>query len=153
MCGPCGGCFQERYNQTAHCQRGRKTGTGVGMEDLATVDQCKTGRAASDRGTEGIPGIEGELVLSCSTGDCFDRISSEPLPLREATMGVIKKTRPILCPGAFMRLRVNIIHLSGYFGQEATALFEALTEQITPSILHECLRCSQPYTHCEHSAA
>ena len=119
------------------------------MEDLARVDQCKAEVIASDHRREEIPGIVDDLVLSCGTGDCFDHISPEPIPSREATISVIEKARRILYPGYFIRSRVDNINLSYYFGQEATALFEALTEQITLSIRHECLRYSQPCTHCE----
>jgi serine O-acetyltransferase len=119
------------------------------MEDLARLDQCKTEVVATDHRREEIPGIVDELVLSCRTGDCFDHISPEPIPSREATIGVIEKARRILYPGYFIRSRVDNINLSYYFGQEATALFEALAEQITLSIRHECLRYSQPCTHCE----
>ncbi len=119
------------------------------MEDLARVDQCKVEVLDSEHRREEIPGIVDKLVLSCRTGDCFDHISPEPIPSREATIGVIEKARRILYPGYFIRSRVDSINLSYYFGQEATALFEALAEQITLSIRHECLRYSQPCTHCE----
>jgi serine O-acetyltransferase len=113
------------------------------MEEL-----CKAEVVASEHRREEIPGIVDELVESCRTGDCFDHISPEPIPSREATIDLIEKTRRILYPGYFIRSRVDNINLGYYFGQEATALFEALTEQITLSIRHECLRHSQPCTHC-----
>jgi serine O-acetyltransferase len=119
------------------------------MEDLARVDQCKAEVAASERHREEIPGIVDELVLSCRTGDCFDHISPEPIPSREAMVGIIEQVRRILYPGYFIRSRVDNINFSYYFGQEATALFEVLAEQITLSIRHECLRYNQPCTHCE----
>ncbi len=122
---------------------------GVEMEDLARVDQCKAEVVASEHHREEIPGIVDELVMSCRTGDCFDHISPEPIPSREATIGVLEKARRILYPGYFIRSQVDNINLSYYFGQEATALYEALTEQITLSIRHECLRHSLPCTHCE----
>jgi serine O-acetyltransferase len=130
-------------------QPARNSTKGVDMEDLARVDQCKAEVVASDHRREEIPVVVEELVLSCRTGDCFEHISPEPIPSREATIGVIEKARRILYPGYFIRSRVDSINLSYYFGQEATALFEALAEQITLSIRHECLRYSQPCTHCE----
>jgi serine O-acetyltransferase len=119
------------------------------MEDLARVDQCKAEVVASEHRREEIPGIVDELVLSCGRGECFEHISPEPIPSREATISVIERARRILYPGYFVRSRVDNFNLSYYFGQEATALFEGLTEQITLSIRHECLRYSQPCTHCE----
>jgi serine O-acetyltransferase len=122
---------------------------GVDMEDLARVDQCKAEVVASEHRREEIPGIVNELVLSCRSGECFEHISPEPIPSREATISVIERARRILYPGYFVRSRVDNFNLDYYFGQEATALFEALTEQITLSIRHECLRYNQPCTHCE----
>ena len=102
----------------------------VDMETLERVDQCKAEVVASDQRREEIPGIVDELVLSCRNGDCFDHISPEPIPSREATICVIEKARRTLYPGYFIRSRVDNINLSYYFGQEATALFEALAEEI-----------------------
>jgi serine O-acetyltransferase len=119
------------------------------MEDLAKVDQCKAEVVATERHREEIPGIVNGLVMSCKQGDCFDHISPEPLPSREATIDVIERARRILYPGYFVRSRVDNVNLGYYFGQEVTALFEVLSEQITLSIRHECLRYNQPCTHCE----
>ena len=40
------------------------------------------------------------------------------------------------------------VNLGYYFGQEVTAFYEALAEQITLAIRHECLRHDQPCTDC-----
>jgi serine O-acetyltransferase len=122
---------------------------GVAMENLARLDQCKAEVVSSGHRREEIPGIVDELVLSCRSGECFEHISPEPIPSREATIGVIERARLILYPGYFVRSRVDHFNLGYYFGQEATALFEALAEQITLSIRHECLRYNQSCTHCE----
>jgi serine O-acetyltransferase len=119
------------------------------MENVARVDQCKGEVIASEHCREEIPGIVNELVLSCRKGDCFDHISPEPIPSRKALIGVIEKARRILYPGYFIHSRVDNLNLSYYLGQEATALFDALAEQITLSIRHECLRYGQVCTHCE----
>ena len=119
------------------------------MEDLARKDQCKAEVVAGDHDRDEIPGIVDELVNSCRTGDCFEHISPEPIPSREATVSLIEQIRRILYPGYFIRSRVDTINLSYYLGQEATALFEALAEQITFCIRHECLRYNQSCSHCE----
>jgi len=119
------------------------------MEDAARVDQCKAEVIASERYREEIPGIVNELVLSCDREDCFAHISPEPIPSREATIAIIERARRILYPGYFIRTRVDDINLGYYFGQEATAFFEALSEQITLAIRHECIRYNQPCSFCE----
>jgi len=44
---------------------------------------------------------------------------------------------------------VDQVNMGYYFGQELTALFEALSEQIMLAIRHDCIRHNQPCTHCE----
>jgi len=119
------------------------------MEDLARMEQCKAQVVSSEKHREEIPGIVDDLVLSCGTGDCFEHISPEPIPSREAVISIIEQVRRILYPGYFIRSRVDEINLRYYLGQEATALFASLSEQITLSIRHECLRYNQPCTQCE----
>jgi len=119
------------------------------MKESAKVDQCKAHVAATEQYRGEIPAIVKGLVMSCARGDCFDHISPEPIPSRESTIEIIEKARRILYPGYFIRSRVDDVNLGYYFGQESTAFFEALSEQITLSIRHECLRYNQPCTHCE----
>jgi serine O-acetyltransferase len=119
------------------------------MEDAAKVDQCKAEVVASDRYREELPGIVVALLSSCEQEDCFAHISPEPLPSREATIAVIERVKRILYPGYFIRTRVDDINLGYYLGQEATSFFEALSEQITLAVRHECLRYNRPCTFCE----
>lgn len=119
------------------------------MEDLARMEQCKAEVVSSENHREEIPGIVDDLVLSCGMGDCFEHISPEPIPSREAVIDIIEQARRILYPGYFIRSLLDKINISYYLGQEATALFGALSEQITLCIRHECLRYNQPCTHCE----
>ncbi len=119
------------------------------MEDLTRMERCKIEVAAAERYREDIPAVVDDLVLSCTTGDCFDHISPEPIPSREAIIGIIEQARRILYPGYFIRRRVDRTNLGYYLGQEATGLFEALSEQITLCIRHECIRHNQACTQCE----
>jgi serine O-acetyltransferase len=119
------------------------------MEDAAKVDQCKAEVSASDRYREELPGIVVALLSSCEQEDCFAHISPEPLPSRETTVAVIERVKRILYPGYFIRTRVDNINLGYYLGQEATSFFEALSEQITLAVRHECLRYNRPCTFCE----
>jgi len=119
------------------------------MEDTAKADPCKAQVVSSERYREQIPAIVKELVSSCRREECFAHISPEPIPSREATIDVIERARRILYPGYFIRTRVDGVNLGYYFGQEATAFFEALSGQITLAIRHECLRYNRPCTFCE----
>jgi serine O-acetyltransferase len=118
-------------------------------ESSEPQDLCKIEVKASRKYREEIPGIVDQLTISCRREDCFDHIGPEPLPSREAAIDVIHRSCRLLYPGYFIRKRIDEINLGYYFGQEAVAFFEALAEQITLCIRHECLRYNLDCTHCE----
>lgn len=119
------------------------------MDETPSRDQCKTEVAATREFRTGIPAIVNELVLTCKREDCFDHVSPEPIPSRDAMIDIIMRARRILYPGYFMRSRVDEVNLGYYFGQEVTSFFELLSEQLMLSIRHECLRYNQPCTFCQ----
>jgi serine O-acetyltransferase len=55
----------------------------------------------------------------------------------------------ILYPGYFTSIRIDKVNLIYYFGQEVTAFFEALSEQITLAIRHECRRHNMACVNCD----
>jgi serine O-acetyltransferase len=112
-------------------------------------DRCKAEVSSENRYREELPGIVDELVMICNRGQCFDHISPEPIPSREAIIHIIKRAMCILYPGYFVHSRVDNVNLQYYFGQEVMSFFEELSEQLTLSLRHECLRYNQPCTHCE----
>jgi serine O-acetyltransferase len=113
------------------------------------MDLCKSEVVSAQQYREEIPAIVDQLVLTCNREDCFDHVGPEPIPSRESIVDIIRRASRILYPGYFIRSRVDWMNLSYYFGQEATAFFENLSEQITLSIRHDCLRHNQPCTQCE----
>jgi serine O-acetyltransferase len=119
------------------------------MDDSSIVTQCKTDIAVTGNFREEIPAVVEELVSSCSSQDCFDHVGPEPIPSRDAVIDILHTARLILYPGYFIRTRVDQVNVEYYFGQELTRLFEALSEQITLAIRHDCIRHSQPCTNCE----
>lgn len=119
------------------------------MNDSLTMDQCKVEVESAQHFREEIPNIVNGLVLSCSREDCFDHIGPEPIPSRDAVIELIQTALRILYPGYFIRNRVDGVNLSYYFGQEVTAFYEALSEQITLALRHECLRHNLPCVKCE----
>ena len=119
------------------------------MEQALQRDQCKVEVATLHDFRKEIPSIVNQLVLTCEREDCFDHVSPEPIPSREAIIDILHRAMRILYPGYFIRSRVDQVNLGYYFGQEVTAFFEVLSEQITLAVRHECLRYNQPCTHCE----
>ena len=96
-----------------------------------------------------VPAIVDELVASCSKGGCFDHVSAEPIPHREAIIDILHRLALILYPGYFIRTRLDSINLEYYLGQQVTALYEILSEQIILAIRHDCIRHNQSCVHCE----
>ena len=121
----------------------------MAVDETPSRDQCKTEVAATQEFRSEIPGIVNELVLTCRREGCFDHVSPEPIPSRDAMIDIIMRARKILYPGYFIRSRVDEVNLGYYFGQEVTSFFELLSEQLMLSIRHECLRYHQPCTHCQ----
>jgi serine O-acetyltransferase len=117
--------------------------------DEFKLAQCNIEMEKTKKFREEIPGIVEGLVLSCTDGDCFDHVDLEPLPSKESIVKIIHMACRILYPGYFSRTRIDKVNLIYYFGQEITALFEALSEQIMFAIRHECRRHNLPCINCE----
>ena len=116
--------------------------------DNARSDVCKAEAASELQYRAEIPAVVDQLVASCDGNGCFEHITSEPLPSREAVIDLIERARRILYPGYFNRSRVDRINLTYYFGEELTAFFEALSRQVALAIRHDCIRYRQPCTSC-----
>lgn len=96
-----------------------------------------------------IPDIVNKLVSSCNKDGCFDHVSAEPIPNREAIVDILRRAARILYPGYFISTRLDQTNVEYYLGQEVTAFFEILSEQIILAIRHDCLRHNQPCVKCE----
>jgi len=119
------------------------------MEDKLIFDHCKTEIETDRHFREEIPAIVEKLVVSCSNGECFDHVGPEPIPSKEAVVDIVDRVRRLLYPGYFIRNRLEKFNLGYYFGQEATALFELMSEQIALALRHDCIRHDLPCVQCE----
>lgn len=117
--------------------------------DESKLEQCRVEVEAKKQIREEIPGIVDRLVQSCDTTDCFDHVDLEPLPSKESVIEIIQMACRILYPGYFTRTRIDKVNLVYYLGVEATKFFEALSEQITLAIRHECRRSNMSCVNCE----
>jgi serine O-acetyltransferase len=111
--------------------------------------QCKINLEAARHSRTDIPGIVDKLVLSCNKEGCFDHVSAEPIPYREAIIDILRRAGRILYPGYFIRSRLDQTNVEYYLGQEVTGLYDVLSEQIILAIRHDCLRHNQPCVKCE----
>jgi serine O-acetyltransferase len=110
-------------------------------------DEIKTAKHAR---TE-IPEIVLELVATCNKGGCFDHVSTEPIPYREAIVDILRRCAIILYPGYFIKRRLDQINLEYYLGQEVTTLYDILSEQIILALRHDCIRQNLACIKCDGS--
>jgi serine O-acetyltransferase len=113
------------------------------------LEQCKVEVQTGQTYREEIPGVVQELVECCLSQECYDHVGPEPIPSRDAVIAIIHRALGLLYPGYFTRRRVDAVNLGYHLGQEAVALFEELSRQITLSFRHECLRYGLPCVHCQ----
>jgi len=118
------------------------------MEQMPKEEQCRTDVSSAERYRREIPGIVYRLVVSCDGRECFEHVSPEPIPSQESIIALIEKAKKILFPGYFIHARIDRINLGYYLGQEVTGFLEALAEQVTLSIRHDCLRYDRPCSQC-----
>jgi len=111
--------------------------------------ECKDEISTAKHARTEIPDIVNELVSTCNKGGCFDHVSAEPIPYREAIIDILRRSALILYPGYFIRRRLDQINLEYYLGQEVTAFYEILSEQIILALRHDCIRQNLACIKCE----
>ena len=111
--------------------------------------ECKNEVDSAQNFRTKIPDIVNKLVSSCNKDGCFDHVSAEPIPNRESIVDILRRAARILYPGYFISTRLDQTNVEYYLGQEVTALFEILSEQIILAIRHDCIRHNQPCVKCE----
>jgi serine O-acetyltransferase len=111
-------------------------------------NDCRTAISEAQNYRDRIPSIVDTLVITCNNKGSFDHVDAEPIPSREATINILHSVGRILYPGYFIQTRLDRINLGYYFGQEVTALYEALSEQIMRAIRHDCRRTDKECTDC-----
>lgn len=119
------------------------------MDESQKIDQCKMEVQATSKLREELPSIVEQIVLSCQKGGCFDHVGPEPIPSRQAVIEIVQQALRLLFPGYFTRTRLDRVNLEYYLGQEATSFFDALSEQVTLAMRHECIRHDLPCVRCE----
>jgi serine O-acetyltransferase len=119
------------------------------MEDKTDKDKCRVEIKTLRDCREDIPEIVENLAATCNRDDCFDHVGPEPIPSRDAIIGIIHQLQRILFPGYFISTRLDRVNLQYYLGQETISLFEDLSRQVELCIRHDCIRHDLPCTHCE----
>ena len=120
--------------------------TGFSPEEK---EQCKAEVKAEQAYREEIPLIISQLEASCREEGSFHHVGPEPIPSREMVIDLIQRAYRLLFPGYFTRRRLDEVNVGYVLGQEAVGFFEVLSQQITLSLRHECLRYGLPCSHCQ----
>jgi len=118
------------------------------MEEIRRTDECKIEVEMSYQYREQVPEVVERLIGTCGRTECFDHIGPEPISSRYSVITLLEKARKIIFPGYFDDTRLDSVNLPYYLGQEITAFFELLSEQIIHAFRHECLRYNQPCSQC-----
>jgi serine O-acetyltransferase len=119
------------------------------MTERSSKKDCREELARAKDARERIPDVVRRLVTSCQGNACFDHVGPEPIPSRSAIIDILQRSRRILYPGYFIQDRVDTINLQYYLGQEVTALYGVLAEQITLAFRHDCVRQQLSCVRCE----
>jgi serine O-acetyltransferase len=114
-------------------------------------ERCKLELKHADRMRKRLPQIVDGLVATCGRPDSFEHLGPEPIPDREEIVDIVRRCRRILFPGYFGPNGLDQVNLAYYMGQEATALYEAVREQITLTLRHECVRRELDCIGCEET--
>ena len=109
---------------------------------------CKTGFETRSTFHEQLPEVVEDIVENCHDESCFEHIGAQLIPSRKSVIEIITRLREILFPGYFGKERIEPPNLRYQIGQSVGALFEILSDQITHSYRHDCIRYKQPCIQC-----
>lgn len=123
------------------------------MVSVPMPDQCKREIESKRHYRERIPSVVEALITTCGREDCFDHVGPEPIPSRDAVIDIVHRLNRILYPGYFLSIKLDEYNLQYYLGKETIEIFELLSEQITLSLRHDCVRHKLPCVHCEELGA
>ncbi len=88
------------------------------------------------------------IINSCEDSDCFLHADFEPIPSVQSVVEIINLLKEIIFPGYFSNGKLNPVNLKYNIGQSASVLYDMLSEQISSSIRHDCIRYDQPCHDC-----
>ena len=113
------------------------------------TDYCQNPPQTRDRRRRELHKVVNQLTKTCLSGDCFEHLAPQPIPLRDETIRIVKQARKLLFPGYFTQTRIDPVNLKYYLGQELSAFYEMLSHQIVLAIRHDCLRYHDNCLNCE----
>jgi serine O-acetyltransferase len=119
------------------------------MEPQAKEKTCRLEVKTEARVRDRLPSIAEKIIDSCRDGSCYDHVDYEPIPSRQSVINIIEKLKDVIFPGYFTREKIDPANLTFYLGQTISTLFDAISEQASLSIRHDCFRYDQPCSECK----
>lgn len=119
------------------------------MEDNTEKIKCRDEIHTVRDYKEEIPEIIENLAATCNNDIYFDHVGPEPIPSRDAIIGIVDQLQRIIFPGYFIATKLDHVNLRYYLGQETISLFDDLSHQVELCIRHDCIRYNLPCTYCE----
>ncbi len=118
-------------------------------QDNQTLDQaCKISTQSAFNFRQRLPALAEKIIASCDDKACFSHIDYEPLHSEAAIIDIIQRFKEILFPGYFGVQKLDPANLKYQMGQSVSILFDLLSDEVTHSIRHDCLRYGQSCSNC-----
>lgn len=111
--------------------------------------ECKRDLLAAQDLRGEIPSVVDKIVSLYNQGGRFSHIGPEPIPSKESVVDIIERALRIIYPGYFSQICLDEVNIPYFFGQEVLELYQALSDQITFAIRHDCRRFDLVCTNCE----
>jgi serine O-acetyltransferase len=118
-------------------------------ERYKNEDACKIDLNSLAQIRNQLPRIAEEIIDSCNDRECYTHVDYEPIPSRESVIEIIDRLKEILFPGYFARGKLDPVNLRYSMGESAAMLFDMLSDQISRSIRHDCLRYDHHCRECD----
>jgi serine O-acetyltransferase len=96
-----------------------------------------------------LPAIAEEIIENCNDRECYTHVDYEPIPSRESVIEIIDRLREILFPGYFTRGKLDPVNLRYSMGESTALIFDLLSDQISRSVRHDCIRYDQSCSECD----
>jgi serine O-acetyltransferase len=119
---------------------------------VATVKKeqtCKIDLSSLAQIRSQLPAIAEEIIENCNDRECYTHVDYEPIPSRESVIEIIDRLREILFPGYFTRGKLDPVNLRYSMGESTALIFDLLSDQISKSVRHDCIRYGQNCSECE----
>lgn len=124
-----------------------KSGNTLKLKERKRTCRADLDSALSHRQT--LSSVAEDIIKNCDDLDCFVHADFEPIPSVESVVEIINRLKEIVFPGYFSSGRLNPVNLKYFMGQSVAVLYDMLSEQISNSIRHDCIRYDQPCHDCQ----